>query len=318
MKTLMITGAAGFLGSHLCDEAVKNGWKTIGIDNFFRGKPQYVNKSDNFVFEEVDMLNLEDLKNIISRYKPEIIVHYAAINGTEYFYEKPWQVVEHNINMTMNLVRALEILAYKPEKLVYASSSEIYGEVPREIPTKEEMLVTLDISAVRDSYASSKAIGEFIIKNFCHEVHLKYLIFRIFNAYGPRMDTTKYGQVVPEFIRKARDDQKFEIIGDGQHTRSFCFVNDHARMAIDLIKEETNSVINLGDNNETRIIDLASTICKIMNVEFNPYFLKPRKNDPPRRCPDIGKLLSLVQGPQYNLKEGLEETIKWYLDNGNQ
>ena len=307
----MITGAAGFLGSHLCDEAIRLGWKVIGLDNMFRGRLENLPDDNNFLFEEVDLLNYNDLRQIISRHKPEFVVHYAAINGTEYFYEKPWPVVHNNIAMTINLLNAIEETDYNPEKIIYASSSEVYGENPQ-IPTKEEDLITLDIRAVRDSYASSKAIGEFLIKNFCIEKGIDYLIFRIFNAYGPRMDNTKYGQVVPEFIRKAFSDKKFTIIGDGQHTRSFCFSKDHARMALKLISQESKNVINLGDDKEIRIIDLASLVCNIIGVDFSPKFLKPRKNDPLRRCPDIQVLKQLIDPPHYSLSQGLEETISWY------
>jgi len=118
MKTLMVTGAAGFLGSHFCDEALSVGWKIVGIDNMFRGKLENLPNDENFLFEELDLLNFESLKQTISNYKPEIIVHYAAINGTEYFYEKPWQVVHNNIVMTLNLVKAIEEADYSPEKLV--------------------------------------------------------------------------------------------------------------------------------------------------------------------------------------------------------
>jgi len=317
MKTVLVTGAAGFLGSYICDEAIKSNWKIVGIDNFFRGKKAYVPRASNFIFEEIDMMDFSAVEKLLEKYKPEIIVHYAAINGTEYFYEEPWKVVNHNISITMNLINALDKLNHFPEKIAYASSSEIYGEFPKSIPTNEEELVALDILATRDSYASSKAIGEFIIKNFCFQNGSEYLIFRIFNAYGPRMDTTKFGQVVPEFIRKCRDNEKFDIIGNGEHTRSFCFVKDHSRMIIELIKKASNLVVNVGDDKEIKIIDLASTIFKIMNKDFNPSFLKPRINDPLRRCPDITKLSTYVSSPNYSLEKGLNETIEWYLQKAN-
>ena len=128
------------------------------------------------LFEEVDLLDYKDLRQIFSKHKPDIVVHYAAINGTEYFYEKPWPVVHNNIAMTINLLNAIEDADYNPEKIIYASSSEVYGENPK-IPTKEEDLIALDIRAVRDSYASSKAIGEFLIKNFCTYKDSDFLIF---------------------------------------------------------------------------------------------------------------------------------------------
>jgi len=312
MKNLLVTGAAGFIGSHVCEEALSNGWKVIGIDNFFRGKREYLPVNKNFIFEEVDLMDVEALKSLIERYRPEMVLHYAAINGTEYFYEKPWQVLDTNISTTMNLLKIFESIDYRPKKILYASSSEIYGEYPKIIPTDEKELITLDIKATRDSYASAKAIDEFLVKNFCKENNIDYLILRIFNTYGPRMDTSKYGQVVPEFIKKALGSDPFTIIGNGQHTRSFCFVKDHSRIAMYLAQNISDIVINIGNDRETKILDLASMICDIVKKPFNPIFSAPRINDPLRRCPNIDNLTKIVEGPKYSLKEGLRETVKWY------
>lgn len=314
MSTILVTGAAGFIGSHVCDEALSKGFKVIGIDNFFRGKKAYLPVHKNFIFEEIDLLDYNSFKAILNKFKPSIILHYAAINGTEYFYERPWEVLDNNIFSTVNTLKVFDELDYKPKKILYASSSEVYGEFPHIIPTSEKEIIRLDISAVRDSYASSKAIDEFLVKNYCQQRGIEYLILRIFNTYGPRMDTSKYGQVVPEFIAKAISEEPFTIIGSGEHTRSFCFVSDHSRIAIKLIQNHSNLILNIGNDDEIKIIDLAKNICKIAGRPFEPVFLEPRPNDPLRRCPDISKLRNIVDEPKFTLEDGLKETIKWYLN----
>ena len=147
-----------------------------------------------------------------------MIFHYAAINGTKYFYDIPYQVIDNNIRMTQNVLSACEKTSVN--KIIYASSSEVYGE-PLYIPTPESHPILLNVHTVRDSYASSKAICEFYVKLLSIKNKIEYLILRIFNTYGPNMDTSEYGQVIPEFIDKMFDNKKFSIIGDGKHTRSF-------------------------------------------------------------------------------------------------
>tara|TARA_B100000902_G_C27098253_1_gene807414 strand:- start:84 stop:953 length:870 start_codon:yes stop_codon:yes gene_type:complete len=286
----------------------------IGVDNFFRGKKEYLPTHKNFIFKEIDLLDYNSFKAILSEFQPSMILHYAAINGTEYFYEKPWEVLDNNIFSTVNILKVFDELEYKPKKILYASSSEVYGEFPQAIPTNEKEIIRLDISAVRDSYASSKAIDEFLVKNYCQQRGIEYLILRIFNTYGPRMDTSKYGQVVPEFIAKAISDEPFTIIGNGEHTRSFCFVSDHSRIAVQLIQNHSDLILNVGNDVEIRIIDLARNICKLVNRSFEPVYLEPRPNDPLRRCPDISNLRDIVDEPKFTLEEGLKKTIDWYMN----
>ncbi|MEM5830531.1 MAG: NAD-dependent epimerase/dehydratase family protein [Candidatus Aenigmatarchaeota archaeon] len=307
--SILVTGAAGFLGSHLSEYFKSQGCYVIGIDNFFRGK--YIPKGCDF--EKLDLTNQNDLnklKNIIKDNSIDIVVHYAAINGTQYFYEIPFDVFSKNIEMTKNLINIINDSDVK--KIVYASSSEVYGE-PLKIPIPENHPIILDINAVRDSYAASKAFGEFLIKHFSEEFGFKYLILRIFNTYGPRMDTSKYGQVIPEFIRKALLENEFTIYGDGNQTRAFTYVDDHTRLVWKLMLKADNYVVNVGSDKEIKIIELAKLIHELINKEFKPVFLPPRPNDRIRRAADISLLRKLVDDePKISLKEGLIKTIEWY------
>lgn len=311
MKKVLLTGSAGFLGSFLSKELLENGYSVVGIDNFFRGKKEYLPVHKNFKFYELDLVKKsKELKEIIKNEKPEIVVHYAAINGTKYFYDIPYQVINDNVCMTQNVLSACKNSSVK--KIVYASSSETYGE-PLKVPTSEMQPILLNIHTDRDSYASSKAINDFYVKLFAKENKVDYLILRIFNTYGPNMDTSEYGQVVPEFIHKMFNDNQFTIIGNGEHTRSFCYVDDHTRLVRKLIEKTSNEIVNVGNDKETKIVDLARTMHEIEEKEFNPEYLPGREYDHKRRRPDISNLKKLTDDyPKITLREGLEKTIEAY------
>jgi len=303
MKKVIVTGAAGFLGSHLCDELLEKGYYVYGFDNFFRGKPSYVPVHKNFKFFNIDLTEKISV-NIDGDI--DMIYHYAAINGTEYFYDIPLQVLDDNIKMIQNILEYSKEINVK--KIIYTSSSEVYGDNPP-IPTNESEKIILNVDTNRDSYASSKALGEFYIKLFCKKYNIDYLILRPFNTYGPRMDNTKFGQVIPEFIRKLQD-PIFTIIGEGSSTRSFCHVDDHKKLAVMLSEDVSNDIVNIGQDDEISIINLASTIHLLSEKEFKPEFSTDREYDTKRRCPDISKIRNLYPDYKFiDLEEGLKKEL---------
>ena len=310
MKAI-VTGVAGFLGSFLSEELLNNDYEVVGVDNFFRGRQEYLPEHNNFKFKKIDLAkNPEKITELIQNENPDIVFHYAAINGTKYFYDIPYQVINDNVRITQNVLNACKHSTV--EKIVYASSSETYGE-PMQVPTPETHPILLNIHTNRDSYASSKAICDFYTKLFAREFKIKYLILRIFNTYGPRMDTSEYGQVIPEFINKMFNQKQFTIIGDGKHTRSFCYVDDHTRLVRQLAEKTSNEVVNIGNDSETTIDDLAKKIHEIENKEFKPKYLPAREYDHKKRCPDISKLKKLINDhPKISLEEGLAKTINEY------
>lgn len=308
---VIVTGAAGFLGSFLSEDLLENEYDVVGIDNFFRGRKEYLPNHEKFTFYKMDLVTEPDkFSKLVKKEKPEMIFHYAAINGTEYFYDIPHQVINDNVRMTQNVLEACKNSSIK--KIIYASSSEVYGE-PLEIPIPETHPILLNIYTNRDSYASSKAINDFYVKLFAKEYGIDFLILRIFNTYGPHMDTSKYGQVIPEFIHKMFNDDQFTIIGNGEHTRSFCYVTDHTRLVRKLAENVSNEIVNLGINVEITINDLARIIHELEGKKFKPKYLPPREYDHKRRCPDISKLKKLINDyPKITLEEGLNKTIKSY------
>jgi nucleoside-diphosphate-sugar epimerase len=240
-----------------------------------------------------------------------VVFHYAAINGTRHFYERPVEVLTVNVEGTLNVLRAS--IENGVRKFVFASSSEVYGD-PQKTPIAEDYpLVISSINNPRYSYAVSKIIGEFYVKWFTERSGMKYLILRIFNTYGPRMDSSEYGQVIPEFIRKVLLGPEFTIIGPGTQIRSFCYIDDNIEMSLRAFRTIDNEELNIGNDEEISIMDLARILHEILGRDFKYRVLPPREGDPTRRVPSIKKVVSLTgYHPKISLKEGLMKTIEWY------
>ena len=307
---ILVTGAAGFLGSHLCDDLLENGHEVFGVDNFFRGTIDNLPTHDNFRFEELDLVYEEPIKKLMDKEQFDIVVHYAAINGTRYFYDIPFKVCNNNILMTQNVLNAC---TPSIQKIVYASSSEVYGPSPV-VPTNEREPMILHAAADRDSYASSKGIGEFLVRLWSSENELDYLIVRPFNTYGPRMATNGYGQVIPEFIERIQSNEDFYLFGDGKQTRSFCYVKDHTKIVTELIETcAISAILNVGHDEEITIHDLALMIHQHMNKEFKVEYKPAWSNDTKWRKPSLSKLKSYISHTDFtSLEEGINKMLENY------
>lgn len=312
---VLVTGAAGFMGSFLCEELVTHHYHVVGVDNFFRGKHENIAHliGEHFSIEKVDLSlreNVAQLNELILKNNIDVIYHLAAINGTQYFYEKPMFVLDQNIKITQNLLSAISDT--KVKYLIYTSSSEVYGD-PLVIPTDEKQPILLHTLADRDSYAASKAMGEFYCRLFGKQHHLAFLNLRVFNMYGERMVDTRYSQVIPEFIHRMLYESKFTILGNGKHTRSFCYIRDAVLAMRELMEKTITGTVNLGNDHEINILELAELMHQLEQQPLHPIFLAERPDDHKRRCPDISQLKSIL--PQFkltSLKSGLEKTIKYY------
>ena len=302
MSIILVTGAAGFIGSFLTEALVAEGHHVIGVDNFFRGKKENLKSLENnsaFELIEIDLSKLEcvsRINEILNSKKIDTVYHLAAINGTQYFYDHSVFVLDQNSMITKNVMEAIHNSFVK--KIIYTSSSEIYGE-PMIVPTPETHPVLLNATADRDSYAASKAMGDFYVRLYAEKNKIDWLILRVFNMYGPRMINTKYGQVIPEFIARMNSEEPFTLIGDGHHTRSFCFILDAVRLILHLEMQNATGFINLGNPEEISILNLAKKIHEIAGKKFKPVFLPERAHDHHRRCPDISTLLFYVGNPNF-------------------
>ena len=315
-KKILVTGAAGFIGSFLCEELVSHNYFVIGIDNFFRGKKENLCALENnplFLLFEMDLCevgNIGKINKLLNDYKIDTVMHFAAINGTQYFYDRPLFVMDQNIRMTQNLLLAIENTGVK--SIIYASSSEVYGD-PEKFPTDEQSPILLYESYDRDSYAVSKASSEFYVRLFAKQHNIASLTLRIFNTYGERMVGTCYGQVIPEFINRMLFEEKFTILGDGKHTRSFCYVKDSVCMIRALMEKQIAGLVNLGCDDEMSVLALAKKIHDIAQQSFYPEFLPERPNDHQRRKPDISHLKRLLGPLSFTpLAIGLKRMIDFY------
>jgi nucleoside-diphosphate-sugar epimerase len=316
LKAILVTGAAGFIGSFLCDELLARRYRVIGVDNLFRGRMENLAdalKSPHFQFLRLDLATADApaaLHELLQSNSVESVFHLAAINGTQYFYEASLLVLDVNVRATQSVVEALK--GSGARSIVYASSSEVYGE-PLQVPTPETHPVLLNSRADRDSYAAGKAVGDFYVRLAAGALGIRHLNLRIFNQYGPRMVGTRYGQVIGEFIVRALADEPFTILGDGQHTRSFCYVADAARIMVDLLEGGASGELNLGYDEETTILDLAQRIHRQLRKKWAPVFLPERPHDHRRRCPDLTELRRQVPRARFlPLDEGIARTIDYF------
>jgi nucleoside-diphosphate-sugar epimerase len=314
----LITGGAGFIGSYMAQKLIDDNEEVIVVDNLFRGKLENIKtlqENKNFTFYKIDIIEENDkLTNLIKQELPDIIIHYAAINGTKYFYDIPYEVAYTNGIITEKLCNSIQKnlkTNYKP-KLVFASTSEVYGE-PLNIPTTEEDMAYLRISENRDSYAAGKLYSEFLFKLFAEKYKLNWIIFRIFNVYGPKMINSSYGQVVPELVlRTLKGEYPLKLIGDGLQKRSFIYIDDHINLTLLALKQaKWNEVYNIGNPYEISILELAKNIMKLCNLNPLFEFVEGRSGDHLRRCPDLSKLFKYINTyPFIDLNEGLKLVIE--------
>lgn len=268
--------------------------------------------------------NLTDLKDKIKLIKGSVTVaedwkkipkdidfvyHFAAINGTKYFYEIPEIVLEVNVIGTLNFLNWLKDSNVK--RIFFASSSEVYG-FPNKIPTPEtEPLMVPDPKNPRFSYSSSKIIGETMIINYAKKYGLDYIIGRFHNVYGPAMG---FEHVIPDFLRKCIKNEEFKIQGTGNQTRCFCFIVD-AINGINLISEHPNAIneiFNIGTSEEITINELIILLSKIHGKKIVPIKTGFENPGIQRRVPDLTKIFSMGYKPRVSLEEGLKITYNWY------
>ena len=307
-KTYLVTGGAGFIGSHLVEKLAVQGNKVICMDNYFRGSTKNISKiSKNIIIKKGDVRKKSDWP----KYKGQIdgVFHLAAINGTHNFYEIPEIVLDVNVIGTIN---ALEYtIKNKIKYFVFASSSETYG-IPDKFPTPETIpLVVPDVNNPRWSYGGSKIIGEIYCSNLARKYGFKCSILRYNNLYGPKDES---GHVIPDLINKMKSNKKIIVEGTGKETRSFCYIDDAIDATI-LIKNKQKQQIdsyNIGINKETRISELLVILKKISGKDVKTIF-KPKKNaGTSRRLPDTKKLRKIGFKPKISLEEGLEMVYDWH------
>lgn len=318
---VLITGGAGFIGSFLAEELLKNKNKIVVIDNLSTGsigniKHLFKNKNFTFVYETILNENLMD--RLVSQ--SDMVFHLAAAVGVELIIKDPVDVIETNILGTEVVLKTAN--RYR-KKLFLASTSEVYGK-NNQVPFKEENdSIYGPTTKQRWCYACSKAIDEFLALAFYKEYGLPVVIGRLFNTIGPRQ-TGKYGMVVPRFVERALRNEPLYVYGNGKQTRCFCCVYDtiEAIMKLMDLSKTFGEVFNIGTSIEISILELAEKIIEMTNSKSKVKYLSYDEayekgfEDMLRRVPDISKINSVIGfKPKYSLEETIKIVIRYYKKN---
>ncbi len=307
MAAVLVTGGAGFLGSHLCDRLIARGDEVICVDNLFTGRKDniaHLRNHPNFEFIRHDIvhplfLECDQIYNLACPASP-VAYQFNAIKTIK--------------TSTVGMVNVLGLAKRCKARILHASTSEVYGD-PDVHPQKEDYWGHVNPIGPRSCYDEGKRVAESLCMNY-HEAHgLEVRIIRIFNTYGPRMDPND-GRVISNFITQALRGEPLSVYGDGQQTRSFCFVSDLIEGMMRLMDNNDHTgPINIGNPVENSMLELASTVLKLTDSKSELTHLPLPLDDPKQRCPDI-TLAKRVLGwsPKVDLETGLKQAIAYYRE----
>lgn len=317
-KRVLVTGAAGFIGSHLCDRLIAAQAQVIGIDNFITGRPANLAQLENqptFQFIKADV-SLPPASYLPTDQPIDCVFHFASPASPPRYQAHPVETYLVNSLGTHHLLQHL-LTTNKTARFVFASTSEVYGD-PAVHPQPESYWGNVNPNGVRSCYDEGKRLGETICGVHQRDFGLDVRIVRIFNTYGPRIDLED-GRVIPQFISEALAGKPITIYGDGSQTRSFCYVDDLVTGI--LLMAATNDLagetINLGNPGEFTVQQAAEIIDQVVNGEGHQPQIEHHplpKDDPTRRQPDISRAQEkLGWRPEIDFREGVTRTIKSFL-----
>ncbi len=307
---VLITGAAGFIGSHLCERFLREGHEVIGLDNFLTGTPDniaHLFENPNFTFIKYDVTNFLYIKGDI-----DIILHFACPASPVDYMNHPIHTMKVDSVGTLN---TLGLAREKGARYIFASTSEVYGN-PLVHPQPEDYWGNVNPVGPRSVYDEAKRFSEALTMAYHRQHGLDVRIVRIFNTYGPRMRIND-GRVIPNFIYQALKGEPLTVYGDGIQTRSFCYIDDLVEGIYRVAVKEGlgGEVFNLGNPEEFTILELAKKIIEITGSRSGIVFLDRPQDDPDRRRPDITKARKVLGWePRVGLDEGLRRTVEWFRE----
>ncbi len=303
-KRILVTGGAGFLGSHLCERLLQEGHDVLCVDNFLTGSREniiHLHGLSRFEFLRHDIclplyVEVDEIYNFACPASP---LHYQA---------DPIQTLKTSVLGAMNLLGLAKRLSCK---IFQASTSEVYGD-PHVHPQKEEYWGNVNPIGVRSCYDEGKRCAETLFFDYHRKHHVQIRVARIFNTYGPRMHPND-GRVVSNFIVQALNNQPITIYGEGTQTRSFCYVDDLIEVATRLMNSKEVGPVNIGNPTEFTILDLAQEVIELTGSSSQIVHKPLPSDDPKQRRPDISKAKqALSWEPRVPLKEGLKSTIAYF------
>lgn len=304
MKKVVVTGGAGFIGSHLVEELVGRGYRIIILDDLSTGKVE--NIKDLLDVEKAEFIkgsiaNLPLLRELFRGV--DHVFHQAALPSVPRSIENPQASHEVNVSGTLNVLLAARESSVK--KVIYASSSSVYGDIPT-LPKREDM-----VPHPLSPYAVTKLTGEYYSQVF-HQVYgLPTVCLRYFNVYGPRQDpNSQYAAVIPSFIKRALESNPPIIFGDGEQTRDFTFVKDAVEASILAAESDACGLFNIAQGESITINKLARLVISIVGKKMEPVHQEPRPGDIRHSLADISRARAFGYEPRYSLEKGLRETIR--------
>lgn len=303
-KKILITGGAGFIGSHIVDELINDNEITI-IDNLTTGSiknlkyPEHENL--NFIEGDIREINFDDFTS-----GTDYIFHLAAMASVPLSVEKPMECNDINVNSTVKLLKSA--VDNDVKKIVFSSSSSVYGE-NRNMPLKET-----EQPMPTSPYAASKASCELYLRTFYESYGLNYIALRYFNVFGPRQDkNSQYAAVIPNFISSLLEGKQAEIYGDGEQTRDFVYIGDIAQANINSCKSDYNGIINIASGKKLTINELYEIVKNALGSELEPKYLPKRPGDIKHSLADTSNMEKINLKIDYgNFEDQIIETVNWF------
>lgn len=309
MKSVLITGVAGFLGSHLAEHYLNKGYAVIGLDNLCTGSPQNIEilkaLSPHFSFYQKDAC--DDYRTWPTGHEVEFVYHFASPASPPHYQKLAIETLWVN---TKGLEQALHYADQHIARVVFASTSEVYGD-PTVSPQPESYWGNVNSYGARSCYDEAKRFGEALIYSHNERYKTHHGLVRIFNTYGPRMNPND-GRVVINFILQAQKNQSLTIYGDGKQTRSFCYVDDLISGIVGYANSREKTPVNFGNDQEFTMLELAEVVIKITNSQSPLSFHTLPSDDPKKRRPDLTKARALL--PDWQLKTSLYDGVKKMSD----
>jgi dTDP-glucose 4,6-dehydratase len=306
----LVTGGAGFLGSHLCDRLLADGYRVLCLDNFATGARENVAHLDGN--EAFDIVSHDITKPFIPDEQPAVVFHMASPASPPAYHRLPVETLEVGSVGTKN---ALEIARHAGARFLFTSTSEIYGD-PDISPQPETYNGNVSCTGPRSVYDEAKRYGEALVMTYRRLYGTETRIVRIFNTYGPRLQEDD-GRAISNFIKQALSGTPLTVYGDGSQTRSFCYVSDQIDGIVKLASSDYADPVNIGNPDERTILDIARIIQRMTGTSAALEFHPLPQDDPMQRCPDIMRARQVLGWePKVPLEEGVAQTIRWFQDAG--
>lgn len=302
---ILITGGSGFIGSHLCDKFLSEGYEVICMDNLITGDSANIDhiRNKRFSFIQYDVTNY-----IYVEGKVDAILHFASPASPIDYLELPIHTLKVG---SLGTHKTLGLAKNKEAEFLLASTSEVYGD-PLVHPQKEDYWGNVNPIGPRGVYDEAKRFSEALTMAYHNYHKIDTRIVRIFNTFGPRM-RVKDGRAIPAFISQALKNEDVTVFGDGSQTRSFCFVSDIVEGIYKLLNSDVTTPVNLGNPYEMRLVEMAEKIVEMTGSRSKIVFKSLPEDDPKVRQPDISKAKNLLKWePKVSLEDGLKETINYF------